>query len=127
MQGQEKRRDVEKERYWRRVIGEAARSGISIRRFCQQRKLKESQFYWWQSRLGAGEKRQQARAFGGGNTSKATKDAGQATFALVSEESGELGSSGIELVLRDGRRLRIGKGVDEETLRTVVGVLEEGC
>ena len=124
MQGQEKRRDVEKERHWRRVIGEAARSGISIRRFCQQRKLKESQFYWWQREL---KKREQARAFGGGNTSKATKDAGQATFALVSEESGELGSSGIGLVLRDGRRLRIGKGVDEETLRTVVGVLEDGC
>jgi hypothetical protein len=102
MQGKEKRRDVEKERYWRRVIGEAARSGISIRRFCQQRKLKESQFYWWQREL---EKRQQARAF------KAMKDAGQATFALVSEDGGELGSCGIELVLRDGRGLRISKGV----------------
>jgi len=124
MQGQKKRRDVEKERYWRRVIGEAARSGISIRQFCQQRKLKESQFYWWQREL---KKREQACAFGSGNSSKSTKDTGQATFALVSEESGELGSSGIELVLRDGRRLRIGKGVDEETLRTVVGVLEEGC
>ena len=124
MQGQEKRRDVEKERYWRRVIVEAARSGISIRRFCQQRKLKESQFYWWQREL---KKREQACAFGGGNTSKATKDAGQATFALVSEDGGEVASAGIELVLRDGRRLRISKGVDEQTLRTVVGVLEEGC
>jgi hypothetical protein len=122
-----KKRDVEKERYWRRVIGEAARSGISIRRFCQERKLKESQFYWWQSRLRAGEKRQQARAFGGGSASQVTRDSRQATFALVSEDGGELGSAGIELVLRGGRRLRVGKGVDEETLRTVVGVLEEGC
>ncbi|MDP2895258.1 MAG: hypothetical protein Q8Q12_01715 [bacterium] len=45
MQGQEKRRDMEKERYWRRVIGEAARSGVSIRRVCQQRRLKECQFF----------------------------------------------------------------------------------
>ena len=124
MQGQAKRRDVEKERYWRRVIGEAARSGVSIRRFCQQRRLKESQFYWWQREL---KKRQQARALRRGNRGKATKDIGEATFALVSEDRGELGSSGIELVLRDGRRLRIGRGVDEQTLRTVVGVLEEGC
>jgi hypothetical protein len=124
MQGQEKRRDMEKERHWRKVIREAARSGVSIRQFCQQRKLKESQFYWWQRKL---KERQQARAFGSGSTSKATKDASQATFALVSEDGGELGSAGIELVLRDGRRLRIGKGVDEDTLRTVVGVLEEGC
>jgi hypothetical protein len=118
MEGQEKRRDVEKERYWRRVIGEAARSGVSIRRFCQQRKLRESQFYWWQREL---EKRQRARAF------KVTKGADQATFALVSEDGGDVASAGIELVLRDGRRLRISKGVDEQTLRTVVGVLEEGC
>jgi len=127
MQQDGKRRDVEKEQYWRRVIGEAARSGVSIRRFCQQRKLKESQFYWWQSRLRAGEKRQEARALGSGMRSNAGSVAGQATFALVSEDGGEVGSAGIELVLRDGRRLRISKGVDEETLRTVVGVLEEGC
>ena len=118
MEGQEKRRNIEKERHWRRVIGEVARSGVSIRRFCEERKLKESQFYWWQRKL---EKRQQARAF------KGRKDAGQATFALVSEDGDEVGSAGIELVLRDGRRVRIGRGVDEETLRTVVGVLEERC
>lgn len=124
MQGQEKRRDMEKERHWRKVIREAARSGVSIRQFCQQRKLKESQFYWWQREL---KKRQQARALRREDRGKATKSTGQATFALVGEDGGELGSSGIELVLRDGRRLRIGKGVDEATLRTVVGVLEEGC
>ena len=112
MKGEGKRRDVEKERFWRKVIGEAARSGVSIRRFCQQRRLKESQFYWWQRKL---KERQQARAFGSGKASKASKDAGQATFSLVSEDGGELGSAGIELVLRDGRRLRIGRGVDEET------------
>jgi hypothetical protein len=124
MEGQEKRRDVEKERHWRRVIGEAARSGVSIRRFCQQRQIRKSQFYWWQREL---KKRQEERALGSGNRRNCPKAAGQATFALVSEDGGEVGSAGIELVLRDGRRLRIGKGVDEETLRTVVGVLEEGC
>ena len=127
MEGQAKRRDMEKERYWRRVIGEAARSGISIRRFCQQRRLKQSQFYWWQSRIRAGEKRQQARTLASQGGSKSAKEPKQATFALVSQDGGELGSAGIELVLRDGRRLRIGRGVDEQTLRTVVGVLEEGC
>jgi hypothetical protein len=124
MGGEKKRRDVEKERHWRRVIGEAARNGISIRRFCQERKLRESQFYWWQREL---KKRQQARTLASQGRGKVAKEPKQATFALVSEDGGELGSSGIELVLRDGRRLRIGRGVDEETLRTVVGVLEEGC
>src|ERR1019366_3082589 len=38
--------DAEKARYWQRTIGEAVQSGISIRQFCRQRRLKESQFYW---------------------------------------------------------------------------------
>lgn len=37
MQEDGKRRGVEKERYWRRVIGEVARSGVTIRQFCRER------------------------------------------------------------------------------------------
>ena len=47
---------------------------------------------------------------------------GRSTFALVSDEPGELGA-GIELVLSDGRRVRISRGVDEETLRTVLAAV----
>lgn len=43
--------------YWQRRIGEAARSGVSFREFCRQRRLRESQFYWWQ--CGLEEMRQQ--------------------------------------------------------------------
>ena len=46
--------DAEKARYWQRMIREAVRSGMSIREFCRQRRLKESQFYWWQHKLKAG-------------------------------------------------------------------------
>ena len=57
------KRDVEKERYWQKIIPEAVRSGMSIREFCRQRRLKESQFYWWQRRLKAGQgERTQRRA-----------------------------------------------------------------
>lgn len=38
--------DAEKSRYWQKTIREAARSGMSIRAFCLQRRLRESQFYW---------------------------------------------------------------------------------
>jgi hypothetical protein len=47
----------------------------------------------------------------------------QASFALVSDEPGAT-DVGIELVLGDGRRLRIRQGVDEETLRAVLAALE---
>ncbi len=107
--------DAEKARYWQRTISEAARSGMSIREFCRRRRLKEGQFYWWQRKLKAGREARTARRPGvNGN---------QASFALVSEEGGAT-DAGIELVLGDGRRLRIRQGVDETTLRSVLAALE---
>jgi hypothetical protein len=50
----------------------------------------------------------------------------EATFALVSDAPGAL-EAGIELVLSDGRRVRIGKGVDPETLQTVLVTLGSGA
>ena len=116
-----KKPDIEKRRRWQHIVREAARSGVSIREFCRQRRLKESQFYWWQRRLNdprhLGRRRQPPRVPG----------AGPASFALVSDEPGAL-AAGIELVLSNGRRLRISQGVDEATLRTVLASLEaESC
>jgi len=107
--------DAEKARYWRQTIREAVRSGTSIREFCRQRRLKESQFYWWQRKLKAGRvERGLPPRNPGGN---------RASFALVSDEAGAT-EAGIELVLEDGRRLRIRQGVEEETLRAVLAALE---
>ena len=108
--------DREKAQHWQRTMREAARSGVSIREFCRQRKLKESQFYWWQRRLAAGRHA----------PSKKT-GAGPASFALVSDEPA-MPDAGIELVLTGGRRLRIAKGVDEQTLRAVLTAMDfQGC
>jgi len=104
---------AEKARYWKKVIQQAARSGVSIREFCQQRQLTVSQFYWWQRRLQQAPPRPKKR--GSGGTS--------ASFVLVSEP-GEGSEAGIELVLGDGRRIRIHKGVDATTLRAVLAALE---
>ncbi|MFZ0964574.1 MAG: hypothetical protein WB579_15405 [Bryobacteraceae bacterium] len=107
--------DAEKARYWQRTISEAARSGMSIRAFCRQRRLRESQFYWWQHKLRARRQAGTARPSGNGRP---------ASFALVSDEAGGT-DAGIELVLGDGRKLRIRRGADEETLRAVLAALEQ--
>jgi transposase-like protein len=102
------------------VIREAARSGQSIREFCRQHRLKECQFYWWQRKLR--ESRQERTWRGRGLVA-----AKGTTFALVSDAPGEL-DAGIELVLADGRRIRIRRGVDEAALRTVLSAVgPEGC
>lgn len=108
-------RDREKGRYWERTIREAARSGMSIREFCRRHRLRESQFYWWQRKLKAGREERTVRRPG--------VNGSQASFALMSDEPGAT-DVGIELVLGDGRRLRIRQGVDEETLRSVLAALE---
>ena len=106
---------AEKARYWQRTISEAARSGKSIRAFCRQRRLRESQFYWWQHKLRASRQ--------AGTTPKAGGHGRPASFALVSGEAEET-DAGIELVLGDGRKLRIRRGVEEATLRSVLAALE---
>jgi len=110
-----KHHDVEKQGYWQRTIGDAARSGMSIREFCRQRRLKESQFYWWQRKLKASRQER----------NKPSSSVGAASFALVSEDSMDI-PAGLELVLRDGRRLRISQGVQEETLRAVLAAMDSG-
>ena len=105
--------EEKKAELWRVRIREAARSGLSIREFCRRRNLRECQFYWWQRKLK--------------ETRPAPALATRASFALVSEEAGAV-EAGLELVLGDGRRLRIGWGVDKETLRAVLTAVEpRGC
>ena len=112
-----KKQDVEKARFWRATIREAARSGVSVREFCRKRKLPESQFYWWQRRLSLVRQGFRSRK----------RNVEPASFALVSEGA-SANDAGIELLLADGRRLRIARGVDEATLRAVLAAVEpEGC
>jgi hypothetical protein len=104
----------EKARFWQSTIREAARSGVSIREFCRRRKLKECQFYWWQRRLSMTRRT--------ATNGRKRRSGGPTSFALVSDEAGA-NDAGIELVLAGGRRLRIARGVDEATLRAVLGAL----
>jgi hypothetical protein len=114
-----KKQDEAKARFWQGTIREAARSGMSIREFCRQRKLTVGQFYWWRRRLKKTWRRRTLRKVGAAS--------GAASFALVSDEPSVM-DAGIELVLGDGRRLRIGRGVDEATLRSVLAAVQaEGC
>ncbi len=107
--------DLAKHRRWQRTIGEAAPSGLSIREFCRRRKLTVSHFYWWQRRLGMDVRKGLSRRPDGGQS--------PASFALVSDDPAAT-DVGIELVLGDGRRLRIHKDVDRETLRAVLAAVE---
>ena len=126
-QGQgRRRRDEGKREQWQKLIAEAARSGTSIREFCRQRRVTEPQFYAWRARLTRLQRcaqhcGQDGKAHGAARRRAMSATKG-ATFALVSDNPGEL-DAGIELILADGRRVRIRQGVDEATLRTVLSAV----
>jgi hypothetical protein len=88
---------------WRERIAAQQRSGLSVKRFCEDQGIAEHRFYAWRKRLRG---KQAVR------------------FALVDRGSvpGE-GAACLEIILATGERLRIGAGVDAATLRTVLEVL----
>jgi len=92
-------------KYWRKVIAEQQASGQKARPFCRERGIGEYSFYKWRKRLRQSE---------------------PVRFALVETvpaATGRRDSAALELVLPGGERLRIGSGVDAETLGVVLEAL----
>jgi transposase-like protein len=90
---------------WRERLAEQERSGLTVKRFCEERGITQYSLYAWRKRL---------------------REQGPVRFALV-ERGGvrqePASAPGLELILVRGVRLRIGAGVDGTTLRTVLGAL----
>jgi transposase-like protein len=97
-------RDKKAER-WGRLIAEQETGGESVRAFCQRHGTKENSFYWWRRRL---------------------HENHGVRFAVVETRAAPVGAGGepsLELVLANGERLRIGRGVDAATLRLTLDVV----
>jgi hypothetical protein len=91
--------------YWRARIAEQEHSGMSVGRFCQEQEITEQSFYTWRKRLRPPEP-----------VRFALVERGAAPRETATEPT-------LELVLKTGERLRIGRGVDEAVLRTVLAAL----
>lgn len=104
-----RKRNLKRELFWRRMIEKQACSGMAVAVWCRKRRLDPSSFYWW--------RRQLARR----DTEKK-----QASFipVHVTEDMPGNGSGEIEIVLTDGRRVRIHGRVDRQMLSDVLAVVE---
>ncbi|MBV8398628.1 MAG: hypothetical protein JOZ17_07800 [Acetobacteraceae bacterium] len=101
-------RDLRKEQYWRYWIERWQQSDLGIRAFCERYQLPEPRFHVWRRQL-------------------RRRDAVAPAFVpvqVVSQPQPRAGSS-LELLLADGRCLRIPPGFDPVTLRQLLAVLEE--
>ncbi len=107
-------RSRRKEQFWRRMLRQWRRSGLSIRDFCAEQRISEPSFYSWRRTI-------------------VRRDAEAPHFIPVQVVADDKvattrdGSGGaLELVLGAGRVLRIPPGFDGPTLRRLLALLAEG-
>jgi hypothetical protein len=102
-------RDERKERQWRRWINDWRASSLSVRAFCARHHLATGSFYNWRRVL-------------------ARRAAEEPAFVPVQvvADAVPAPASALEVVLADGRTVRVAPGFDAATLRRLLAVLHEG-
>jgi len=100
-------RDGQKERQWRQWITEWRTSGLSVRAFCDRRGLATPSFYHWRRVL----------------QRRAAEKVAFVPVQVVAEAVPALATA-LEVVLTDGRMVRVAPGFDAATLRQLLAVLE---
>jgi len=134
------RRDPAKESFWRQRVAEQADSGLSVRNFCRQHDLKDVAFYWWRRELARRDTehkplaRQNAEPPDVGAVGVTEKNL--ASFIPIHVMKDATGTkdhsatdrhdddSSIEIILADGRRVRLTGLVNRQMLTDVLDVLE---
>ncbi len=108
-------RDRAKEWFWRRTVRQWRRSGLSIRDFCAEHDIEEGNFYAWRRTIA--QRDQEAR---GRRTRPAVFVPVRVTATAALAQAAAL-----EVVLGQGRLVRVPAGFDVATLRQLLAVLEE--
>ena len=98
-------------RKWQGLLSEQGRSGQSVAAFCRERQLCAPHFFWWKKRL---------------SPSVAAKFL-EVKLAAGASTLGAGDDRRVEVVLRNGRGLRVGPGFDPELVRALAAVLESAA
>ena len=105
-------RNPDKEQFWRDVMTRWRDSGLTVRAFCRRQRLSEPSFYGWRRELA--QRDQQAPS------------ADAVTFVpLTVRHEPAPAELPLEVVLGNGRRLRLSVGVAASAVRDLLAVLEE--
>ncbi|MFC1806569.1 hypothetical protein ACFL09_06285 [Planctomycetota bacterium] len=116
----------QREAHWRTVLAEWEKSGLTQAAFCREHELSAKTFTWWKRELTRRDAVRASRRRLKGNSDASRS--GKAGFLPVrvagAGEAPRDGHAGLEVVLVNGRRVRVGSDVDAELLAKVVTVLE---
>ena len=100
----------DRESYWRDALARWRHSGRSVKAFCQAEGVSTPAFYAWRRRLDQSEPRRPAFV----------------PVDVVADVPDPPVTQGIEVVLANGRYLRVGPGFDPSTLVKLIDLLETG-
>jgi transposase-like protein len=105
-----RRGNSEREQYWRGVVRDQPASGLSISEFCRQREVSAASFFRWRRKLGQRQQEDSAAKFVSIELAPPPAHAGQPSF---------------EVVLPDRCRIIVPARFDADSLRELLGVLED--
>ena len=109
---------------WRKLVSEQGRSGQSVAAFCRERGLCAPHFFAWKKRLreAAGPKFVEVKLVPAG-----WGQGGAAREPRAPSVLRPAGDSRVEVLLKNGRSLRVGRGFDAERVRALVAVVESAA
>lgn len=132
-------RDLKKAASWRSLILEQGCSGMSVRAWCRDHGVSEASLYWWRRILG---QRDAERQPSGQPVERSTRRDRRVKASVdpelaqpgetppvflpvcVADDGPEDASGRIEIILSDGRCVRLAGSVDRQMLSDVLAVLE---
>lgn len=101
------KRDAGKEQLWRKAMAEAQGSGQSVREFCRQRGIKESQFYAWRREL----------------RTRDAEGAEKGGFVELVRPAGRQEGAGVSIRIDERVRIVLERGFDSAALKSVLACL----
>ena len=124
-------RDRGKERFWRRLLRLWQRSGRCVRGFCAEHRVSEASFFDWRRTIAQRDREQRQRQAAAADVAvhpaahQATP--GRPTFVplrVIGTVTPDVPST-FEVVLGDGRSVRVPAGFDAASFRQLLAVLQE--
>ena len=134
MKKRSRRSDPQRQRHWEELMRRWREGGQAVRAFCRAEGVRESAFYFWRRELarrgrpgpGGDVQAQASPALAAAGRRKSSRPAPGPVFLPVQvvESRQTEAVRGVEIVLEQGRRVRVPPGFDRQTLVDVLSVLE---
>jgi transposase-like protein len=116
--------DHGKERFWRRMVRQWRRSGLTVRAFCAEHEVSEPSFYSWRRSIAERDQQPAQRATASDRTVGDDDAHDQPVFVPLRVVPTAAGMA-FEVVLSQGRVVRVPARFDPAALRQLLAILEE--